>query len=167
MFKEIYRAYEEKLHENRWIDFDDILVYTYELLKEREDIRKAWQQKFPYILIDEFQDINQVQYDVIRMLAAPEDNLFAVGDDDQAIYGFRGADSKLMFRFKEDYPQADQILLDVNYRSTSNIVRNALRVIGHNEIRFEKRDQSQSPGGGKSSCTGTERFPGRGAVCGG
>ena len=91
VFKEIYRAYEEKLHENRWIDFDDILVYTYELLKEREDIRKAWQQKFPYILIDEFQDINKIQYEIVKMLAGETKNLFIVGDDDQSIYKFRGA----------------------------------------------------------------------------
>lgn len=71
----------------------------------------AWQKKFRYILIDEFQDINRIQYDVIRMLALPENNLFVVGDDDQAIYGFRGADSSLMFRFREDYPEAAQILL--------------------------------------------------------
>ena len=95
-------------------------------------------EKFRYILIDEFQDINRVQYDVIRMLAEPEQNLFAVGDDDQAIYGFRGADAKLMFQFRKDYPTAKQIVLDVNYRSTSNIVRNALKVIGHNRVRFEK-----------------------------
>ena len=67
VFKEIFHAYEEKLHQNRWIDFDDILVYTYELLKEREDIRKAWQQKFPYILIDEFQDINKIQYEIVKI----------------------------------------------------------------------------------------------------
>ena len=88
---------------------------------------RGWQKKFRYILIDEFQDINQIQYDVIRMLALPERNLFAVGDDDQAIYGFRGADSELMLRFKKDFPDASQILLGVNYRSTSNIVTNSLK----------------------------------------
>ena len=98
----------------------------------------AWQKKFRYILIDEFQDINRIQYDVIRMLALPENNLFVVGDDDQAIYGFRGADSSLMFRFREDYPEAAQILLGTNYRSTANIVRNSLKVIEHNEHRFQK-----------------------------
>ena len=107
----------------------------------------AWQKKFRYILIDEFQDINQVQYDVIKMLAAPEDNLFAVGDDDQAIYGFRGADSRLMFRFKEEFPQAREILLDVNYRSRANIVRNALKVIGHNKVRFTKKIRAKKEDG--------------------
>ena len=98
-------------------------------------------------MIDEFQDINQIQYDVIKMLAEPQSNLFAVGDDDQSIYGFRGADSRLMFRFTEDYPEAKQLLLDINYRSTSNIVENALKVIGHNEIRFQKKIRAQKPRG--------------------
>ena len=91
------------------------------------------------ILIDEFQDINQVQYDVIRMLAAPENNLFVVGDDDQSIYGFRGADSRLMFQFQKDFPDAKQLLLDVNYRSSKNIVKNSLKVIANNEVRFDKK----------------------------
>ena len=111
MFKEIYRAYEEKLHENRWIDFDDILVYTYELLKEREDIRKAWQQKFPYILIDEFQDINKIQYEIVKMLAGETKNLFIVGDDDQSIYKFRGARPELMLNFPKDFENTRQVIL--------------------------------------------------------
>ena len=104
-------------------------------------------KKFRYILIDEFQDINQIQYDVIRMLALPERNLFAVGDDDQAIYGFRGADSELMLRFKKDFPDASQILLGVNYRSTSNIVTNSLKVIMHNTRRYEKELKAERKGG--------------------
>ena len=76
-----------------------------DLFVSHPDVLKQWQTKFKYILVDEFQDINRVQYDVIRMLALPENNLFVVGDDDQAIYGFRGADSEFMFRFSEDYPQ--------------------------------------------------------------
>ena len=108
---------------------------------------RGWQKKFRYILIDEFQDINQIQYDVIRMLALPERNLFAVGDDDQAIYGFRGADSELMLRFKKDFPDASQILLGVNYRSTSNIVTNSLKVIMHNTRRYEKELKAERKGG--------------------
>ena len=98
-----------------------MLVLCYELFRSRPDILKMWQEKFHYILIDEFQDINQIQYDVIRMLAEPQSNLFAVGDDDQAIYGFRGVDSRLMFRFTEDYPEAKQLLLDINYLSLIHI----------------------------------------------
>ena len=137
-FRNIYREYERQRKKFKKIDFDDMLVLCYELFASRPDVLAQWQKKFRYILIDEFQDINRIQYDVIRMLAKPEDNLFVVGDDDQAIYGFRGADSSLMFRFREDYPGAEQILLGMNYRSTANIVRNSLKVIGHNEKRFEK-----------------------------
>ena len=137
-FRNIYREYERQRKKLKKIDFDDMLVLCYELFASRPDVLAQWQKKFRYILIDEFQDINWIQYDVIRMLAKPEDNLFVVGDDDQAIYGFRGADSSLMFRFREDYPGAEQILLGMNYRSTANIVRNSLKVIGHNEKRFEK-----------------------------
>ena len=137
-FRNIYREYERQRKKIKKIDFDDMLVLCYELFASRPDVLAQWQKKFRYILIDEFQDINRIQYDVIRMLAKPEDNLFVVGDDDQAIYGFRGADSSLMFRFREDYPGAEQILQGMNYRSTANIVRNSLKVIGHNEKRFEK-----------------------------
>ena len=137
-FRNIYREYERQRKKLKKIDFDDMLVLCYELFASRPDVLAQWQKKFRYILIDEFQDINRIQYDVIRMLAKPEDNLFVVGDDDQAIYGFRGADSSLMFRFRKDYPGAEQILLGMNYRSTANIVRNSLKVIGHNEKRFEK-----------------------------
>ena len=137
-FREIYREYERQRKKLRKIDFDDMLVLCCELFTSRPDVLAAWQKKFRYILIDEFQDINRIQYDVIRMLALPENNLFVVGDDDQAIYGFRGADSSLMFRFREDYPEAAQILLGTNYRSTANIVRNSLKVIEHNEHRFQK-----------------------------
>ena len=137
-FRDIYRAYEERRKSLRKIDFDDMLVVCYELFATRPDVLELWQKKFRYILVDEFQDINRVQYDVIRMLALPENNLYVVGDDDQAIYGFRGADSELMFQFMKDYPDAKQIILGKNYRSTGNIVRNSLKVISHNQRRFYK-----------------------------
>lgn len=138
VFREIYNEYETLRKQIRKIDFDDMLVLCYQLFVQRPDVLKMWQGKFKYILVDEFQDINQVQYDVIKMLAAPENNLFVVGDDDQSIYSFRGADAKIMFQFKKDYPESDQILLDVNYRSTANIVQNARKVIEHNQVRFQK-----------------------------
>ena len=143
VFRTVYTEYEKIRKQLHKIDFDDMLVLCYELFVKRPDVLRLWQKKFRYILIDEFQDINRVQYDVIRMLAEPEQNLFAVGDDDQAIYGFRGADAKLMFQFRKDYPTAKQIVLDVNYRSTSNIVRNALKVIGHNRVRFKKKSMQK------------------------
>ena len=142
VFKKLYRGYEERLRALGLIDFDDMLVMCYQLFSERKDILSAWQRKYTYILIDEFQDINRIQYEIVRMLALPENNLFVVGDDDQAIYGFRGADPEIMFRFGKDYPGAEQILLDVNYRSTSNIVTNSLKVIGNNEKRFDKKIQA-------------------------
>ena len=138
-FLEIYREYEGRRKSLRKVDFDDMLSVCCELFTTRPDLLELWQKKFRYILIDEFQDINRVQYDVIRMLALPENNLFVVGDDDQAIYGFRGADSEIMFHFLKDYPQAVQITLGKNYRSSGNIVRNSLKLIGHNERRFHKK----------------------------
>lgn len=138
VFRKIYRAYDEKLRRNRLLDFDDMLVYTYELFSERKDILSAWQKKYRYILIDEFQDINKLQFDIMKMLALPENNLFVVGDDDQSIYRFRGARPEIMLHFDEDYPDAEKIVLKENYRSTANIVDASLRLIGHNTERFRK-----------------------------
>ena len=138
VFRRIYSEYHEWLHQRKLIDFDDMLVYTYELFKERKDILSAWQKKFQYILIDEFQDINKIQFDIIKMLAAPENNLFVVGDDDQSIYRFRGARPEIMLHFKDDYPDAAQILLDTNYRSQKNVVEASLNLISYNTERFEK-----------------------------
>lgn len=138
-FRRIYKAYEEKKQRFRKIDFEDMLVMTLKLFREYPDVLKKWQQKYKYILIDEFQDVNQAQYEVIRLLAAPENNLFIVGDDDQSVYGFRGAKPGIMMDFKKDYPQTKQIVLDVNYRSTAHIVNGALRVIRNNRLRFPKQ----------------------------
>ena len=120
MFRKVYRQYHEFLYKNRLIDFDDMLVYTKELFEQRADILAAWQNKYRYILIDEFQDINRIQYDIIKMLAGERKNLFIVGDDDQSIYRFRGAKPEIMLHFKDDYPEAETVLLDVNYRSVKH-----------------------------------------------
>ena len=138
-FRKLYKTYEETKKKYRKIDFEDLLIQCRDLFMKRPDILKKWQEKFQYILVDEFQDVNQAQYDVVRMLAAPQDNLFVVGDDDQSVYGFRGAKPGIMMEFMKDYPKARQILLDVNYRSSGYIVKGALRVIGNNKIRFEKK----------------------------
>ena len=138
-FRKLYRTYEETKKKYRKIDFEDMLIQCRDLFMKRPDILKKWQEKFQYILVDEFQDVNQAQYDVVRMLAAPQDNLFVVGDDNQSVYGFRGAKQGIMKEFMKDYPKARQILLDVNYRSSGYIVKGALRVIGNNKIRFEKK----------------------------
>ena len=137
-FRSIYKQYQEYLARKRLLDFDDMLVYCYELLSQREDILAAWQQQFVYILIDEFQDISKIQYDIIRMLAAPQNNLFIVGDDDQSIYRFRGAKPEIMLHFPEDYPGAQVIRLGVNYRCAPAIVEAAGKLIGNNRSRFEK-----------------------------
>lgn len=138
MFRQIYEEYERRRKLLKKIDFDDMLVLCYELFQKRPDILQMWQKKFQYILIDEFQDINQVQYDVIRMLALPENNLFIVGDDDQSIYRFRGARPEIMLGFSKDYPNAKSIILDVNYRSTKAVVSAARRVIESNKNRYQK-----------------------------
>ena len=146
-FRNIYRNYERHRKELKKIDFDDMLVLCYELFRSRPDVLAQWQKKFRYVLIDEFQDINRLQYDVIRMLAQPDNNLFVVGDDDQAIYGFRGADSELMLGFGKDFPDAKQILLGMNYRSTANIVQNSLKLIENNVERYSKKLEANREGG--------------------
>lgn len=138
VFRQLYAGYEEKMRRAGLIDFDDMMVLCLELFTERKDILSAWQRRYRYILIDEFQDINRLQYEIVRMLAKPEDNLFIVGDDDQSIYRFRGAKPEIMLGFERDYPGAGRILLDVNYRSTEEIVAPALRLIGENQKRFSK-----------------------------
>ena len=138
VFRQLYAGYEEKMRRAGLIDFDDMMVLCLELFTERKDILSAWQRRYRYILIDEFQDINQLQYDIVKLLAKPQDNLFMVGDDDQSIYRFRGAKPEIMLGFERDYPGAGRILLDVNYRSTEEIVAPALRLIGENQKRFSK-----------------------------
>lgn len=147
IFKNIFSEYEKKLHVANLIDFDDMLVLCHQLLTARTDILKAWQDKYQYILIDEFQDINKVQYEVIRMLAKPQDNLFIVGDDDQSIYRFRGAKPEIMLNFENDYPNAAKVVLDTNYRSSQEIVNASLRVIKNNQKRFPKEIKTINPKG--------------------
>lgn len=142
LFAQIYEGYEKRLREENLIDFDDMLVFCYELLKEREDIRTLWQNKFQHILIDEFQDINKVQYEIIRMLAGKGDHLFIVGDDDQSIYRFRGARPEIMLGFEEDYPEAKKVVLNTNYRCSEEIVESAEHLISHNTKRFPKNMQA-------------------------
>ncbi len=146
-FRRIFKDYQDCLCRHGLIDFDDMLVYTYELFREREDILRAWQEKYQYILVDEFQDINKIQYDIIKMLAGEKRNLFAVGDDDQSIYRFRGAKPEIMLRFREDLKGAKLALLDTNYRSTEQIVAAAGNLIRHNQERFEKQIKAASPKG--------------------
>ncbi|PSL11557.1 DNA helicase-2/ATP-dependent DNA helicase PcrA [Fusobacterium naviforme] len=137
-FRELFCAYERALGERQKIDYEDMLLMTYELLKERDDIRTALQQRWQWLLVDEFQDINRLQYEIVRMIAAARSNLTVVGDDDQSIYRFRGAKPELMLGFRGDFPDARQLLLDINFRSTPEIVKTAGRLIRRNKKRFEK-----------------------------
>lgn len=139
VFREIFQGYRKILGQRRKLDFDDMLLYCYELFSQRKDILDAWRRKFRYILVDEFQDINRLQYDIVRMLAAPENNLFIVGDDDQSIYHFRGARPEIMMNFTKNYPEAKTVLLDVNYRCSGNILKSAVQVVGYNKKRFTKK----------------------------
>lgn len=139
VFRRLYKGYDLALRGAGLLDFDDMLVMCRELFEQRADILQAWQRKYRYILIDEFQDINRIQYEVIRMMALPENNLFIVGDDDQSIYRFRGAKPEIMLGFEKDFPGTKRVLLGTNYRSTKEIVETSLKLIGHNKVRFEKK----------------------------
>ncbi|MFI3170897.1 MAG: ATP-dependent helicase [Eubacteriales bacterium] len=139
VFREIFRMYEESRKKMRKIDFDDMILQCHKLLISNQGILEKWQKKFRYILIDEFQDINQLQFETIKLLASPEDNLFVVGDDDQSIYRFRGAKPEIMLSFTNTYAKAKKITLETNYRSTKTIVESSLKVIRNNTKRYEKK----------------------------
>lgn len=138
-FEGIYREYEDMLREARKLDFDDMVLLCRDLFISRPDVLEIWRDRFKYILIDEFQDINPMQYEVVKMLAAPLNNLFIVGDDDQSIYGFRGSCPTIMLGFPGEFPECRKVCLKNNYRSTKGIVDDACRLIAHNKSRFEKK----------------------------
>ena len=146
VFRQIYAGYAREMERLRKIDFDDMSVYTLELLRRRRDILHAWRDHFPYILVDEFQDIDQIQYRIVRMLAGPRNNLFIVGDDDQSIYRFRGSRPDIMLGFPKDYPDARILYLEENYRSGPAIVASSLAVISENRKRYAKALRSMVQG---------------------
>lgn len=137
-FIKVYNAYNLELKKDGKMDFDDILRECYLLLCENHTILEQWRELYKYILIDEFQDINRIQMNIIELLASPLNNIFVVGDDDQSIYGFRGARPEIMIEFKDYYPGAELIVLNVNYRSTQSIINVAGRVIENNKTRLDK-----------------------------
>lgn len=143
---ELRQAYEQCCRKRWLLDFDDILIYCHRLLTEDTGLCDRWKNRFRYILIDEFQDINDVQYQIIKLLSANCENLFVVGDDDQAIYSFRGADPSYMHRFLEDYPKSRQVKLNINYRCGDRILALAARSIAHNKYRFEKEIKAGNSG---------------------
>lgn len=137
-FRLIYKAYDNMLIRKHLIDFDDMIVQCRELFLQREDYRRAWQNKYKYILVDEFQDINKAQFDVVRILADGYRNLFVVGDDDQSIYGFRGSAPQIMLDFNKYYSDAVRIDMCINYRSAGNIVLASRAVAEENRNRYYK-----------------------------
>lgn len=135
---DVYQAYERKLNANNALDFDDLIMKTIDLFTERADVLHFYQNKFRYIHVDEYQDTNRAQYMLVQMLADRHRNLCCIGDSDQSIYGWRGADVSNILNFEEDYPTAQVIKLEQNYRSTKTILRAANEVIAHNTSRKPK-----------------------------
>lgn len=136
--KQVYAAYQEALREANAMDFDDLLLNMTLLLRGNEHLRRAYQERFEYVLVDEFQDTNHVQYELVKLLAAPQNNVFVVGDEDQAIYAFRGADYRNVLRFQASFTDAAVVLLEQNYRSTQNILDVARAAINRNRNRTPK-----------------------------
>ena len=148
-FVRVYAEYERMKEDLEKVDFDDMLTQTKRILVKRPEVLERYRKRFSYFLVDEAQDMNAVQYEILQMLAGPQDNLFLVGDDDQAIYAFRGAEPKLFLGFTKDYPQAKTIVLQKNYRCDREIVRKAQQLIRHNRVRFDKELVAESRSDGK------------------
>ncbi len=148
-FLKVYRIYRDIQISAHKIDFEDMLLMVRNLFKKHEEVLARYREKFRYILVDEYQDINEIQFDIVRMLAAPANNIFAVGDDDQSIYGFRGSRSELMLGFRDVYPDAKLIELTVNYRCADSIIAAAGKVIAQNKQRFDKRIEGSGRSKGK------------------
>ena len=136
---EVYTLYQKRLKENNAIDFDDIINYTIKILAENIDVLEYYSNKFQYILVDEYQDTNKSQFTLVTMLAAKHGNITAVGDNDQGIYSFRGADISNILNFERDFPGTKIIKLEQNYRCTGNILKIANAVIKNNEVKYEKK----------------------------
>ncbi len=159
MIHDVFVAYQERLKTLNALDFDDLLVKTLELLCDHPPVLDSYRKRFRYVLVDEYQDTNLAQYQLVKLLTAESRNLCVVGDDDQSIYGWRGADIRNILDFEKDYPDATVIKLEQNYRSTANILDAANQVIAHNAGRKEKKLWTEAPEGEKIKlfCAGDER----------
>ncbi|MFA5184453.1 MAG: UvrD-helicase domain-containing protein [Patescibacteria group bacterium] len=162
---EAYHIYNQLLLENNFLDFGDLIVYTLKLFRERPNILDFYRAKFHYLMVDEFQDTNWAQYELVKLLAAPKHNLVVVGDDDQAIYKFRGASLSNIMQFKDDYPRATEIILTENYRSRQEILDYAYEFIKHNDpnrlevkLRIDKRLKADGVAVRKSGTEPAVRF---------
>ena len=136
--KRVFEHYEKVLRESNAVDFDDLLMWAVRLFEENPDLREAYGKRFEYVLVDEFQDTNQAQYELLKHLSSVHHALFVVGDEDQSIYRWRGADYRNVLRFQSDYPKAVKLLLEQNYRSTQNVLNAAQSVINQNTARTRK-----------------------------
>ena len=142
-----YGLYQRRLIDNNAMDFDDLLMNTALLMQEQDAVREKYQQRYEFVLVDEFQDTNQAQYQLVRILSRPQDNVFVVGDEDQGIYAFRGADYRNVMQFRKDYPAAKVILLEQNYRSTQIVLDTARAIIDKNRHRTPKALFTDRSGG--------------------
>jgi len=156
---DVYKSYDALLRKANALDFDDLLLYTVRMLEQRADVREKYQDRFLHVLVDEYQDVNFAQYQIVNILSAKHRNIVVVGDDDQSIYAWRGADVSLILRFNSDHPDATIVKLQQNYRSTKTILSAAYEVIRHNRGRADKRLWTENPDGTKISLTmaGTEQ----------
>ena len=135
---EIFDLYDKRLRESNAMDFDDMIRHTVHLLEQHADIRDTWQRRFRFVMVDEYQDTNHAQYRMLKALAAEHGNVMCVGDADQSIYSWRGADIRNITSFEEDFPNANIVVLDINYRSTTHILEAANAVVRNNEQRLDK-----------------------------
>lgn len=154
----LWREYDEALRAANALDFNDLIGVTVRLLTQEQKVLEKWRERFRFVMVDEYQDTNRGQYDLLRLLAIEHRNLAVVGDDDQSIYGFRGADIGNILSFEKDYPDAKVVRLEQNYRSSGNILALSNAVVAKNEGRLEKRLWTQAPAGPKVQllCTQTE-----------
>lgn len=155
-FREIYKRFIREMNRFGKIDFDDMMVMCYELLNKRPDILKTCRNIFKYIMIDEFQDSNKIQYEIFKMLAKPLENVFIVGDDDQSVYGFRGARPEIMFLFEKDFKNTTKYYLVENYRCDRMITKVSSKLIADNKKRFDKKLVSKNTAEGKYEIIETE-----------
>ncbi len=145
----VYPRYQAILQDSNAMDFDDLLVQMVLALRNHEDLRRKYQERYSFVLVDEFQDTNQVQYELVSLFGAPQNNIFVVGDEDQSIYAFRGADYRNVMRFRQEFPQAQVVLLEQNYRSTQIVLDAARAVIDKNTNRTPKALFTDRQGGEK------------------
>jgi len=145
----IYEKYQANIEENNLVDFDDLLMLTYKILHEHDDLRKETSNRYKYIMIDEYQDTNELQFQLLKLLSSEHDNLCVVGDDDQSIYGWRGANIRNILEFSNNFEACKTVKLETNYRSTEPILKAANALIEHNSTRLGKKLHSHK-GAGKA-----------------